>query len=142
MARTARIGRVSSIDYGNGTVSVLFDGQETAGRQLPMLSFGGEYRMPSPGSRVAVACDAESPGTGVVLGEVWDAASPPPASGEGVYRKDFSRSGECHAAYDDDTGELEIASAGIRFTDGEYSATLSDILRRLETLDGDASARR
>ena len=53
--KNIRIGRVSSIDYGNGMISVTYpDLDDSVTDDLPVFSMGDEYKMPPVGAEVLV----------------------------------------------------------------------------------------
>lgn len=107
---TIRIGKVSSIDYDNGMIQVLYtdhDGSVT--KALPVLTFNDEYKMPQVGSYVLVAHLSNGSEAGYVLGSYWNTAHSPASTGKGVYRKEYgSKQGEAYTKYEEDSGTLEI----------------------------------
>ncbi|WP_418443651.1 hypothetical protein [Blautia sp.] len=53
--KNIRIGRVSSIDYGSGMISVTYpDLDDSVTDDLPVFSMGDEYKMPPVGAEVLV----------------------------------------------------------------------------------------
>lgn len=147
-----RIGKVSSIDYENGTVQVLYtdrDGSIT--KALPVLTFNDEYKMPQIGSYVLVAHLSNGTEAGYILGSYWNEAHTPASCGKGVYRKEYgSRQGAAYIKYEDKNETLEIHSNNMMFTGdavsficsaGEITATqimskFSDFEKRLKRVEG------
>lgn len=75
-----RIGKVSSIDYDNGMVQVLYTDRDGAvTKALPVLTFNDEYKMPSVGSYVLVVHLSNGTEAGYILGTYWNEATPRPA---------------------------------------------------------------
>lgn len=113
--RTIRVGRVSSIDYENGMISVTYpdlDGATTA--QLSMLTCGDEYKMPQIGDNVCVAHLSSDSSRGVVLGTYWDKGHSSKSTGAGRFRKEYaSTPGEAFTDYDPQTKTLTIQAASI-----------------------------
>lgn len=105
---TIRIGRVSSVNYGSGTIRVTYADQDGAvTKELPMLS--EQYLMPAVGDMVAVAHLSNGSEGGVVLGRFFNANNRPAQSGAGIYRKEYANvPGQAYEAYDAGSGTLTI----------------------------------
>lgn len=118
MAGGIRIGKVSSIDYDNGMLQVLYtdhDGSIT--KALPVLTFNDEYKMPQVGSYVLVVHLSNGSEAGYVLGNYWNEAKSPASSGKGVYRKEYAtKQGEAYTKYEDETKTLEIHGDNLLLT--------------------------
>ena len=72
-----RFGRVSSIDYQTGRVSVYYsDRSKCVTDFLPMIS-NGIYIMPKIGAKVAVIHLTHDLSEGVVLGTLWEGSNKP-----------------------------------------------------------------
>lgn len=72
-----RFGRVSSVDYETGRVSVYYsDRSKCVTDLLPMVS-NGIYIMPKIGAKVAVIHLTHDLSQGVVLGTLWEGANAP-----------------------------------------------------------------
>lgn len=113
-----RIGKVSSIDYDNGMIQVLYTDRDGAvTKALPVLTFNDEYKMPPVGSYVLVAHLSNGTEAGYILGTYWNEAHAPSSSGKGVYRKEYSsRPGEAYTKYEEENGILEIHGDNILFS--------------------------
>lgn len=108
MQEPIRTGRISAINYENGTVRVLYrDNQEKTTAEIPLLA--NEYHMPEVDDLVLVVHQSNGEAFGVVLGRPWSQKNIPPEGFAGLYRKDFSRThGKAMVRYDDNTGILQI----------------------------------
>lgn len=113
--RTVRVGRVSSIDYDTGMISVTYpdlDGATTV--HLAMLTFGDEYKMPGIGDNVLVLHLSSDQSRGVVLGTYWDKGHSSRETGADVYLKEFSHApGEAYISYSESTRTLKISAPSI-----------------------------
>ena len=117
-----RIGKISSINYQNGTARVTFEdkgGSTTA--EFPFLCW--QYLMPEVGEQVLVAHLSNGPSTAFILGPVWHNEHRPAEGFEGLYRKEFhyKQPGEAFERYDANTGiyrlqvgacVIEVSKAG------------------------------
>lgn len=113
-----RIGKVSSVDYDNGMVQVLYTDRDGAiTKALPVLTFNDEYKMPQVGSYVLVAHLSNGTEAGYILGSYWNEAHAPASSGKGVYRKEYgSKQGAAYTKYEDENATLEIHGDNILLT--------------------------
>lgn len=126
--RLIRLGKVSSIDYANGMISVTYpDMDDSTTSKFPVFSFTDEYKMPSIGQEVLVLHLSNGESAGVVMGRYWNKGNTPPTSGAGVFRKELG------AAF----GEAYIQYAGKNMTlhDPKGTTTLGSILSRLSSLE-------
>lgn len=90
--KNIRIGRVSSIDYGSGMISVTYpDLDDSVTDDLPVFSMGDEYKMPPVGAEVLVLHLSNGCAAGVVMGRYWNEANKPSVSGKGVFRQGTRR---------------------------------------------------
>lgn len=126
-----RIGRVSSVDYANGMIEVLYTDRDSAvTKALPYLNFNGEYKMPTVGQYVLVAHLSNGSEAGVVLGGYWNKANKAAATGKGVYRKELgSTAGEAYLQYSG--GTLTISADSIKLVGSAGSLTLAEIISKL-----------
>lgn len=93
MAGEIRVGKVSSVNHGAGTVRVVYPDQDNAvTRELPMLA-NDTYEMPAVGEMVYVQHLSNGREAGVVLGRAWSGKTMPKESGAGLWRKDFRDGG-------------------------------------------------
>lgn len=116
-----RIGRVSKVNYEAGTVRVAYpdrDGMVTD--ELPVLSIGGEYRMPAVGDEVFVAHLSNNPNFGVVAGRFFGESNVPTESGKGVFRKELGTAPG--AAW------IRCVNDEIEFHDQNGSVKLADLI--------------
>lgn len=87
-----RFGRVSSVDYETGRVSVYYsDRSKCVTDLLPMVS-NGIYIMPKIGAKVAVIHLTHDLSQGVVLGTLWEGANAPTNGSPDIVR--FGLDGE------------------------------------------------
>lgn len=123
-----RIGKVSSIDYEKGMISVTYpDLDDSVTDVLPVFSMTDEYKMPSIGAGVLVLHLSNGCTAGVVMGRYWNEANMPPISGRNVFRKELGESfGEAYIQY---------ANGDITLKDKKGSSTLASILNRLSNLE-------
>lgn len=112
--RLIRIGRVSSVDYENGMVSVTYpDLDDATTDEFPVFSFTDEYKMPGIGQDVLVLHLSNGQTAGIVMGKLWNRQNIPPNSGENVFRKELGRSyGEAYIEYNGDDLIFKDSNAG------------------------------
>ena len=127
MNSVIRIGKVSSV---NGCmVRVTYpDRDDSVTAELPMLSFGGQFKMPKVGSQVLVAHLSNGTSAGVCLGNYWNKSSPP-AVDSGFRQELGDARGEAYIEYSG--GRLVIHASEI-VLDGEVTADGPGALRALE----------
>lgn len=115
-----RIGKISSLNYEDGTARVVYsDRDDAVTAELPLLST--EYYMPEVDDLVLVLHMPNGAEAGVIIGEFWNDNNRPPESGIGLYRKDLSRSGKAYVKYDDATGSMTIHCPGGINIDGDVT---------------------
>lgn len=126
--KNVRIGKVSSIDYKNGMISVTYpDLDDSVTDELPVFSMTDEYKMPQIGAEVLVLHLSNGCAAGVVMGRYWNEANRPPISGKDVFRKELGATfGEAYVQYKD--GDITLK-------DKKGSTTLASILNRLSNLE-------
>ena len=131
---TLRLGKISTINYKDGTARVLYtDRDKAVTAELPLLSF--EYRMPAIDDFVLVCHLPNGGAAGIILGPVWNDNNRPPEGKEGLYRKDFDKTaGKCFLRYDADSGALNITAPSITFS-AQKQETLDGLLARVEALE-------
>jgi len=116
-----RIGKVSSIDYRKGMVSVTYkDRDKSTTRTFPFLCPGNEYLMPKVGDFVLVAHLSNKPSFGVVLGKFFNKDNLPVKYGEGVFRKTLGSN-----------AWIECKNNEISFHDKNGTVTLKQIINAL-----------
>ncbi len=130
-----RTGKVSSIDYKNGMIKILYSDKDGAvTKALPYLSMNGEYKMPKIGEHVLVLHLSNGAEAGVVLGPYWNEAVNSELTGEDIYRKEFSNTvGKAYMQHKN--GELEMRADTICFQDSSRKITLEEIENRLTRLE-------
>ena len=120
MANETRLGKISTVDYANGMVRVVYhekDDDVTA--LIPLLS--NEYQMPQVGDQVLVLHLSNGSEAGVVLGRPWSAKNKPPEGAAGLYRKDLARTpGEAMIRYKGGTLTIQAGSVVVN---GDLSVT-------------------
>ena len=114
-----RIGRVSSVNYKNGTVRVTYeDLDDSVTAEIPMFSFTGEYKAPAVGSEVVVLHLSNGESAGVMLGQYWSDDNRPPDFGKNVFRKELGQEhGEAYMQYKN--GVLTIRAPKIRLIEDQ-----------------------
>ena len=105
---TLRIGRISTINYADGTARVIYkDRDDTVTAELPLLSF--EYRMPAVDDLVLVTHLPNGAAAGIILGDFWHDDNRPPEGFKGLYRKDLDKAtGKAMIRYDANSGQLKL----------------------------------
>lgn len=97
-----RIGKVSTVNYKTGMVSVIYEEENNAvTAKMPCFSFNGEYKMPKADDYVAVAYLSNGSSIGLILGSFWNEKNKPKHPGKGVYHKEIAPNAYIH--YDKDT---------------------------------------
>lgn len=108
--RLIRIGKVSTVDYEAGMVSVTYsvtDGNTTD--KFPVFAMADEYKMPAVGQDVLVLHLPTGQAAGVVLGKMWNKGNAPRKSGENVYSQEFgAEPEESYMEYDGADGDLKF----------------------------------
>ncbi len=129
---TLRLGKISTINYKDGTARVLYTDRDNAvTAELPLLSF--EYRMPSVDDFVLVCHLPNGGAAGIILGPIWNDNNRPPEGKEGLYRKDLDKNaGKCFLRYDG--SELQIVAPKLTLV-GAKSHDWDELLARIERLE-------
>lgn len=102
-----RIGMVSSVNYKQGTVDVVFQDKDfTVMVDLPL--FSDEYQMPSVNDLVTVIfqTNSDKSAQGYVVGKPYSSDNMPEQSGKGVYFKRFGSN--AYMQYDPENDTLYI----------------------------------
>lgn len=105
-----RVGRVSNINYGSGTIEVTYyDRGQSVTRWVNALS-NGVYKMPEIGQMVAVEHNSSGTAAGTVIGTVWNKTNPPAEGFEGLYRREMGRENwKAYDRYDDNEGAYTMS---------------------------------
>lgn len=129
---TLRLGKISTINYKDGTARVLYTDRDNAvTAELPLLSI--EYRMPAVDDFVLVCHLPNGGAAGIILGPIWNDNNRPPEGKEGLYRKDFDKTaGKCFLRYDGN--ELKIQAPKLTLVGGK-SHDWDELLARIERLE-------
>lgn len=137
MNQVLRIGKISSINYANGTARVTYEdrGGNTTG-ELPFLAW--TYWMPKIEDRVLVGALSNGSTSAVILGPVWHEGHRPVAHGAGRYHQEMGPvDEEAFLDYDKDTGVLQIAAKHIKFiaSTDNTETTLAALISRIQALE-------
>ena len=129
---TLRLGKISTINYKDGTARVLYtDRDNTVTAELPLLSF--EYRMPAVDDFVLVCHLPNGGAAGIILGPIWNDNNRPPEGKEGLYRKDLDKAtGKCFLRYDG--SELRIIAPKL-YLSGANGHDWDELLARIDRLE-------
>lgn len=127
--RLVRMGKVSSVDYENGMVSVTYPDLDDSTTDLfPLFSMADEYKMPGIGQDVLVLHLSSGQASGIVMGKYWNEDNIPLMSGKGTYRKELGElPGEAYVQYEE---------GNITFHDHSGTVTLGDIIAGLKAVEG------
>lgn len=130
-----RTGKVSSIDYDNGMLKILYEDKDGAvTRAFPCLSMNGEYKMPKVGDHVLVLHLSNGAEAGVVMGTYWNEAVKSELTGEDVYRKELSnKPGKAYLQHKD--GNFEMYADNLCFKDDTTTMTLKEIETRFRNIE-------
>lgn len=126
--RLIRMGKVSSIDYANGMISVTYpDLDNSTTDNFPVFSLTDEYKMPRIGQEVLALHMSNGQSAGIVMGRYWNKGNRPPVSGENIFRKELGKAfGEAYIQY---------SGGDITLHDKKGTSTLGSILGRLSELE-------
>lgn len=103
-APQVRAGRVSKVNYEDGTYEVVFTDRDSVSCVINAAS-NGEYKMPEVGQMVSCQMNGNGTVAGASLGTVWNQTNKPAEGYEGLYRKEYGRKqGDSYERYDANTG--------------------------------------
>lgn len=127
--RLIRIGKVSTVDYEAGMVSVTYPEMDAnTTNKFPVFAMSDEYKMPAVGQEVLVLHLPTGQAAGIVLGKMWNKANTPRKAGEHVYSQEFGdEPGESYMEYDGADGDLKFKDKNID------AVTLTELLGLKET---------
>ena len=111
-----RIGKVSSIDYSSGMISVYYPGVDNVTNKLPMIA-NKQYNMPEIGDEVVVLHKTDNPSVGVVLGTVWNAQNKPLEASPQVFCLQLEKN-KAYIKYNKETGILTIKAPIVKTEEG------------------------
>jgi phage-related baseplate assembly protein len=122
-----RIGKVSSVDYEKGMISVYYEDRTAMVTSvMPVLS-NGRYKMPKVGESILVAHLSNGTNAAVVLGTVFNDVNVPKSSGQNVYYEELSDNTMISSDGTDIT--LKAAAGSINVS------TLLNLIKRVEALE-------
>lgn len=129
MERLIRIGKVSTVDYEAGMVSVTYkEMDEDTTKKFPVFSMADVYKMPLVGQEILVLHLPTGQAAGVVLGKMWNTVNTPRKAGEHVYSQEFGdEPDEAYMEYDAADGDLKFKDKNVG------PVTLTDLLGLAET---------
>ncbi|MCD7857726.1 MAG: hypothetical protein LUG55_08030 [Clostridiales bacterium] len=142
MENIIRIGKVSSINYANGTARVTYEDKgSSTSAEFAFLAW--EYWMPKIGDQVLVAHLSNGTSSAIILGPVWNSSNRPYTGGSGIYRKEMSNTkNKAVITYSDTTGILRLRAGHLTFeaySDG-VELTLQQIQDAIDQLNDLANA--
>lgn len=122
-----RIGKVSSVDYEKGMISVYYEDRTAmVTSTMPVLS-NGKYKMPKVGESILVAHLSNGTNAAVVLGTVFNDANVPKVSGQNVYYEELSDNTMISSDGTDITLKVTAGSINV--------STLLNLIKRVEALE-------
>lgn len=99
-----RIGRISSINYPNGTARVTYEDKDQS-TTVEVAFTAYQYWMPKVGAQVLVGHLSSGTSSAVILGPIYHDGNRPVEGAPGVYRKEYSNTpGKAGERYDDTSG--------------------------------------
>ena len=122
-----RIGKVSSIDYEKGMISVYYEDRTAMVTSIMPVLSNGRYKMPKIGESILVAHLSNGTNAAVVLGTVFNDANVPKSSGQNVYYEELSDNTMISSDGTDIT--LKAAAGSINVS------TLLNLIKRVEALE-------
>ena len=122
-----RIGKVSSVDYEKGMVSVYYEDRTAMVTSIMPVISNGRYKMPKIGESILVAHLSNGTNAAVVLGTVFNDANVPKSSGQNVYYEELSDNTMISSDGIDIT--LKAAAGSINVS------TLLNLIKRVEALE-------
>ena len=122
-----RIGRISSINYKDGTAKVVYnDKDDMVTGELPFLA--NEYMMPKADDLVLVLHLKKGRSKGVIIGKIYSDQLRPQINGKDKYFKALTEKTNLKA----ENGKLTIEADDIIFNSSDGTITLADIIRRIK----------
>lgn len=130
-----RIGKVSKVNYKEGTIEVTYpDRDDSVTDALPVCTFNGMYSMPEIGKEVLVLHLSNGSAAGIVLGPYWNDDNKPAVSGKDTFRQEMSNTqGKAYTQYKD--GTVELKGPALRLTCSSGSITAAQLLQMKQKLD-------
>ena len=122
-----RIGKVSSVDYEKGMISVYYEDRTAMVTSIMPVLSNGRYKMPKVGESILVAHLSNGTNAAVVLGTVFNDANVPKSSGQNVYYEELSDNTMISSDGTDITLTAVVGSINV--------STLINLVKRVETLE-------
>lgn len=121
-----RAGEVSSIDYKNGMIKVLYsDRDNDVTDSIPYLSMNDEYKMPRLGDMILVLHLSNGNAFGIALGTFWSDGNKPYGGRKNLYRKELANcQDEAYFEYDANTKTLKIKAEKVTIISKERTTNL------------------
>ena len=139
--RVLRIGKVSSVNYTNGTARITYEDRGSATTiELPVLAW--EYWMPEVEDRVLVGHLSNSSTSAVILGPIWHDDHRPVEGVEGIRRREYEHTqGAAYERYDETEKSLTIVAGGVtvKLHGGNVAITGSATVSGNLSVSGDLS---
>lgn len=135
-----RIGRIHTIDYENGTASVMYsDRNNQPSPQFPF--FSSAYDMPQVDDMVVVLLLPNSTSKGFILGVPWSAKKKPSGGAAGVFYKKFHDG--AYIKYNSKTKTMEISATNVMFqsivADNVIAKDISTKTLKAEKIEADTA---
>lgn len=127
MGNPNRTGRVSSVNYQEGTFEVTyFDRGKSVTQKINAVS-NGEYKMPNIGQVVSVIHNSNGAAAACSMGTIWNTTNRPAEGYKGLFRKEYgSRPGQAFSRYDENTGIFTLTVGKVTVTiNGDGSVFLN-----------------
>ena len=122
-----RIGKVSSVDYEKGMISVYYEDRTAMVTSIMPVLSNGRYKMPKVGESILVAHLSNGTNAAVVLGTVFNDANVPKSSGQNVYYEELSD----NTMISSDGTDITLTAA----TGSINVSTLLNLIKRVEALE-------
>lgn len=122
-----RIGKVSSVDYEKGMISVYYEDRTAMVTSIMPVLSNGRYKMPKVGESILVAHLSNGTNAAVVLGTIFNDANVPKSSGQNVYYEELSDNTMISSDGTDITLKAVAGSINV--------STLINLVRRVEALE-------
>lgn len=122
-----RIGKVSSIDYEKGMISVYYEDRTAMVTSIMPVLSNSRYKMPKVGESILVAHLSNGTNAAVVLGTIFNDANVPKSSGQNVYYEELSDNTMISSDGTDITLKAVVGSISV--------STLINLVKRVEALE-------
>ena len=122
-----RIGKVSSVDYEKGMISVYYEDRTAMVTSIMPVLSNGRYKMPKVGESILVAHLSNGTNAAVVLGTIFNDVNVPKSSGQNVYYEELSDNTMISSDGTDITLKAVVGSINV--------STLINLVKRVEALE-------